>query len=156
MFEDVLQHFFVILLFPLETEIFQMSLTILLSDALGFRKASIEWRELFLFFYWCSREIFNSPTWTWFIIMAENTTNLFELSFDGINATKKKDLVIENEKLKGKVVVDANIKNLCDQVPQKISRNSWIRMKNLVVTLSLWKRFILCLKSQASKRGAVQ
>ena len=56
--------------------------------------------------------------------MAENTTNLFELSFDGINATKKKDLVIENEKLKGKVVVDANIKNLCDQVPQKISRNS--------------------------------
>ena len=50
---------------------------------------------------------------------------------------EKKDLVIENEKLKGKVVVDDNIENLCNQVPQKISRNSRIRMKNLVVTLSL-------------------
>ena len=48
--------------------------------------------------------------------MAESTTNLFELSFDEINAMKKKDLVSEIEKLKGKVVVDNNIKNLCDQV----------------------------------------
>ena len=29
---------------------------------------------------------------------------------------KKKDLVSEIEKFKGKVVVDNNIKNLCDQV----------------------------------------
>ena len=48
--------------------------------------------------------------------MAESTTNLFELSFDEINAMKKKDLVSEIEKLKGKVVVDNNIKNRCDQV----------------------------------------
>ena len=48
--------------------------------------------------------------------MAESTTNLFELSFDEINAMKKKDLVSEIEKLKGKVVVDNNIKNSCDQV----------------------------------------
>ena len=47
--------------------------------------------------------------------MAENTKNLFELSFDAINATKIKDFVSEIEKLKGKVVVDNNIKNLCDQ-----------------------------------------
>ena len=32
-FEDVLQHFFIILLFPLETEIFQKSLAKLFSDA---------------------------------------------------------------------------------------------------------------------------
>ena len=48
--------------------------------------------------------------------MAENTKNLFELSFDAINATKIKDFVSEIEKLKGKVVVDNNIKNLCDQI----------------------------------------
>ena len=48
--------------------------------------------------------------------MAESATNLLELSFDEINAMKKKDLVSENEKLKRKVVVDTNNKNLCDQV----------------------------------------
>ena len=50
------------------------------------------------------------------IIMAETTTNLFELPFDAINAMKKKDLVSEIEKLKGKVVFGNNIKNLCNQV----------------------------------------
>ena len=54
--------------------------------------------------------------------MAESTTNLFELSFNEINAMKKKDLVSEIEKLKGKVVVDNNIKNLCDQV-SRLSEN---------------------------------
>ena len=54
--------------------------------------------------------------------MAESTTNLFELSFDEINAMKKKDLVSNIEKLKGKVVVDNNIKNCFDQVP-RLSEN---------------------------------
>ena len=54
--------------------------------------------------------------------MAESTTNLFELSFNEINAMKKKDLVSKIEKLKGKVVVDNNIKNLCDQV-SRLSEN---------------------------------
>ena len=35
---------------------------------------------------------------------------------------KKKDLVSEIEKLKGKVVVDNNIKSLCDQV-SRLSEN---------------------------------
>ena len=48
--------------------------------------------------------------------MAESATNLLELTLDKINAMKKKNLVSEIEKLKGKVVVDNNIKNLCDQV----------------------------------------
>ena len=46
--------------------------------------------------------------------MTENTTNLFELSFNAINAMKKKDLLSEIEKLKGKVIVDNNIKDICD------------------------------------------
>ena len=54
--------------------------------------------------------------------MAESSTNLFELSFDEINAMKKKELVSKIEKLKGKVIVDNNIKNLCDQV-SRLSEN---------------------------------
>ena len=54
--------------------------------------------------------------------MAENTKNLFEISFDAINATKIKDFVSEIEKLKGKIVVDNNIKNLCDQA-SRLSEN---------------------------------
>ena len=61
-----------------------------------------------MFFYGCSSEIFNSSMWTWFITKAENTTNLFGLSFNEINAMKKKDLEIEGR-------VDNNIKSLCDQ-----------------------------------------
>ena len=48
--------------------------------------------------------------------MAESATNLSELSLDEINAMKKKDLVSKIEKLKGKVTVDNNIKNFCDQI----------------------------------------
>ena len=48
--------------------------------------------------------------------MVENTTNFFELSFDAISASKKKDLVSEIKKLKRKVIVDNDIKNLFDQV----------------------------------------
>ena len=60
--------------------------------------------------------------------MAENSTNLFELSFDAINTMKKKDLVSRIEKLKGKVIVDNNIKNLCDQA-SRLSENLSKRME---------------------------
>ena len=67
--------------------------------------------------------------WAWFIIMGESTTNLLELSFNKINAMKKKDLVSKIEKLKGKVVVEDNIKNLCDQV-SRLSENLAKLMKS--------------------------
>ena len=54
--------------------------------------------------------------------MTESATNLLELSFNEINAMKKKDFVSEIEKLKGKVIIDTNIKNLCDQV-SRLSEN---------------------------------
>ena len=47
-----------------------------------------------------------------------NVTNLFDLSYDQINAMKKKDLVNHVENLKGKVTVDATIKKLCDEISQ--------------------------------------
>ena len=54
--------------------------------------------------------------------MAENSTNLFKLSFDAINEMKKKDLVSEIGKVKRNVIVDSNIKNFCDQV-SRLSEN---------------------------------
>ena len=40
--------------------------------------------------------------------------NLFYLTYDAINAIKKKDLVDDVQKMKGKVVADNHIQNLCN------------------------------------------
>ena len=75
-------------------------------------------------------EITNSPTPAWLTAMAESTTKISELSFDEtMQRRKKKDLVSEIEKLKGKVVVDNTIKNLCDQV-SRLSENLAKLMKS--------------------------
>ena len=42
--------------------------------------------------------------------------NLFDLPYDAINAIKKKDLVDYIEKMKGKVVADNQIQNLCNEI----------------------------------------
>ena len=42
--------------------------------------------------------------------------NLFDLAYDAINAVKKKDLVDYIKKLKGKVVADNQIQNLCNEI----------------------------------------
>ena len=77
--------------------------------------------------------------------MAENTTNLFKLSFDAINAMKKKDLANEIEKLKEKVVVDNNTKALCDQV----SRSSENLAKVMESNEKLSSQFIVVKKVNA-------
>ena len=50
-----------------------------------------------------------------FIIADLNLTNLFDLSYDQINAMKKKDLVNHIKSLKGKVTIDATIIVLSEQ-----------------------------------------
>ena len=42
--------------------------------------------------------------------------NLFDLTYDAINAIKKKDLVDYIEKMKSKVVADNHIQNLCSGI----------------------------------------
>ena len=42
--------------------------------------------------------------------------NIFYLTYDAINAIKKKDLVDYIEKMKGKVVTDNQILNLCSEI----------------------------------------
>ena len=48
--------------------------------------------------------------------MAKSTANLFELSFNEINAMKKQDLVSKIEKLKGKLQLTITLNTFCDQV----------------------------------------
>ena len=48
--------------------------------------------------------------------MDKNDINLFELSYDDINAMKKRDLVNQIEKMRGKVIVGSHIKDLCRQI----------------------------------------
>ena len=52
------------------------------------------------------------------ILMVKKTTssNLFYLSDNAISALKKADLVQQTINLQGKVIVDSDLQNLCDQV----------------------------------------
>ena len=63
--------------------------------------------------------------------------NLLELSFDEIDAMKKKDLVSKIEELKGKLKFTITLKTFLIKylTYQKISQNLWSRMKNLVASL---------------------
>ena len=47
--------------------------------------------------------------------MDKSNINLFELTYD-INAMKKRDLVDQIEKMKGKVIVGCHVKDLCHQI----------------------------------------
>ena len=58
--------------------------------------------------------IFIFPTWTF--INREDDDNLLEMSYNDINSLRKKDLVEQIEKMKGKDIFDSHIKDLCNQI----------------------------------------
>ena len=119
-----------------------------------FRNAKIQFYNLSL----------NFPTWTRQIIqirMGDRTrqiiqirmgdnTNLFTLLESAINSIKKPELVQKIISLKGKVIVDADISNLCSQtsklndtISQLHSTNKKIRsgltvVKNVTAKLEEW------------------
>ena len=76
--------------------------------------------------------------------------NLFYFTYDAINAIKKKDLVDYIEKMKGKVVADNQILNLCSKILD-LSEN----VKSLVSTnerlTNILENRIVNLKKQLSK-----
>ena len=93
--------------------------------------------------------------------MGDNT-NLFTLSESAINAIKKPELVQKIIALKGKVIVDSDISNLCNQISklndtisqlhstnEKISDDLTV-VKN--VNAKLEERIISLKKSQANPR----
>ena len=48
--------------------------------------------------------------------MNGNDINLLKMSCDDINSMRKKDLVEQIEKMKGKVIFDSHVKGLCNQI----------------------------------------
>ena len=48
--------------------------------------------------------------------MNGNDVNLLEMSYDDINSMRKKDLVEQIAKMKGKVIFDSYVKDLCNQI----------------------------------------
>ena len=48
--------------------------------------------------------------------MNENDVNLLEMSYDDIDSIRKKDLAEQIEKIKGKVIFDSHVKDLCSQI----------------------------------------
>ena len=86
--------------------------------------------------------------------------NLFDLTYDVIDAIKKKDLVDYIEKLKGKVVADNQIQNLCseianlsDNVKTLVSTNEKLTIELTVVknVNNILENRIVNLEKQLSK-----
>ena len=50
------------------------------------------------------------------MVEINTSSNLFRLSDNAINALKKADLVQQIINLRGKVIVDSDLRNLCDQI----------------------------------------
>ena len=48
--------------------------------------------------------------------MNGNDVNLLEIPYDDINSMRKNDLVEKIEKMKGKVIFESHVKDLCDQI----------------------------------------
>ena len=48
--------------------------------------------------------------------MNGNDANLLETSYNDIDSMRKKDLVEQIEKMKGKVIFDSHVKDLCNQI----------------------------------------
>ena len=48
--------------------------------------------------------------------MNGNDVDLLEMSYDNINSMRKKNLVEQIEKMKGQVIFDSHVKDLCNQI----------------------------------------
>ena len=48
--------------------------------------------------------------------MNGNDVDLLEMSYDDINSMRKKNLVEQIEKMKGQVIFDSHVKDLCNQI----------------------------------------
>ena len=69
--------------------------------------------------------------------MDKNNYNLFELSYDDINAMKKRDVVDQIDKMKGKVVVGSHVKYLCHQIEKLTEKLNDVVATNEKITNEL-------------------
>ena len=62
--------------------------------------------------------------------MNGNDVNLLEMSYDDINSMRKKDLVQQIEKMKGKVISGIHVKYLCNQIEKITEGNNQVQVAN--------------------------
>ena len=62
--------------------------------------------------------------------MNGNDVNLLEMSYDDINSMRKKDLVQQIEKMKGKVISGIHVKYLCNQIEKFTEGNNQVQVAN--------------------------
>ena len=91
----------------------------------------------------CKNSILKSkshfPTWSSQLgqIRVGDNTNLFTLSKSAINAIKKSELVQKIIALQGKVIVDSDISNLCNEISKLNDTISQLHSTNEKITSDL-------------------
>ena len=71
------------------------------------------------------------------MVESNTSSNLFNLSDNGINAMKKADLVQQIINLRGKVIVDSDLRNLCDQISSLSETITKLAMANQQINSEL-------------------
>ena len=69
--------------------------------------------------------------------MNGNDVNLLEMSYDDINSMRKKDLVEQIAKMKGKVIFDSYVKDLCNQIEKLTESLNQVTAANEKITSEL-------------------
>ena len=69
--------------------------------------------------------------------MNGNDINLLKMSCDDINSMRKKDLVEQIEKMKGKVIFDSHVKDLCNQIEKLTESLNQVTTANEKITSEL-------------------
>ena len=69
--------------------------------------------------------------------MNGNDVNLLEMAYDDINSMRKKDLVEQIAKMKGKVIFDSYVKDLCNQIEKLTESLNQVTAANEKITSEL-------------------
>ena len=69
--------------------------------------------------------------------MNRNDINLLEMSYNDINSMRKKCLVEQIEKMKGKVFFDSHVKDLCNQIEKLTESLNQVTTANEKITSEL-------------------
>ena len=69
--------------------------------------------------------------------MNGNDVNLLEIPYDDINRMRKNDLVEKIEKMKGKVIFESHVKDLCDHIEKLIESLNQVTAANEKISSEL-------------------
>ena len=69
--------------------------------------------------------------------MNGNDVDLLEMSYDNINSMRKKNLVEQIEKMKGQVIFDSHVKDLCNQIEKLTESLNQVTAANEKITSEL-------------------